>query len=42
MARRLEDSLLEQVQFIRSKIEGIMASQTEQDDDFGDFMQPSI
>ena len=41
MARTLEESLLQQVQFMKSKIEDIMASQIEQDDDFRDFMQPS-
>ena len=42
MARTLEESLSEQVQFMRSKMEEIMASQTEQGNDFGDFMQPSV
>ena len=41
MARTLEESLLEQVQALRSKIEEVMASHTDKDDDFGDFMQSS-
>ena len=37
----LEESLLEQVQALRSKIDKVMASHTDKDDDFGDFMQSS-
>ena len=41
MARTLEESLLEQVQFMRSKIDEIMASQSGRGDGFSDFMQTS-
>ena len=39
MARTLEESLLEQVQALKSKIDEVMASHADKDDDFEDFMQ---
>ena len=41
MAITLEESLLEQVQSLKSKIDEIMVSHTDKDDDYGDFMQSS-
>ena len=41
MARTLEESLLEQVQALKSKIDEVMASHTDKEDDYGDFMQSS-
>ena len=41
MARTLEENLLEQVQALKSKIDEVMASHTNKDDDFGDFMHSS-
>ena len=41
MARTLEESLLEQVQALKSKIDEVMASHTDKEDDYGDFMRPS-
>ena len=41
MATTPEESLLEQVQALRSKIEEVMGSETEKADDYGDFMQSS-
>ena len=39
MARMLEESLLQQVQALKSKIDKVMASHTDKNDDYGDFMQ---
>ena len=41
MARTLEESLLEQVQVLKSKIDEVMASHTDKEDEYYDFMQPS-
>ena len=41
MVKTIEESLLEQVQCMKSMTEGTMVSHTEQDDNFEDFMQPS-
>ena len=41
MARMLEESLLEHVQALKRKIDEVMVSHTDNDDDYGDFMQSS-
>ena len=41
MARKLEESLLEQVQALKSIIDEVMVSRTDKEDDYGDFMWPS-
>ena len=37
----LEKSLLEQVKALKSKIDEVMASHTDKEDEYDDFMQPS-
>ena len=39
MTRTLEGGLLEQVQALKSKIDEVMASRTDKEDDYGNFMQ---
>ena len=41
MARTLEEGLLEQVQALKSKIDEVITSHTDRDDEYDDFMQTS-
>ena len=41
MAKTLEESLLEQVQALKNKIDEVMASHTDKEDEYDDFMQTS-